>query len=229
MVGGLAPFLVEDDARAGGGNVTVALIHVEGLEILDRVALLRRNHRARHDLEQVDEAALALQLVHRRLGNAMMCGQPAQRRNLVVGVVVDVGAGMAAEVVNQERQQVGDGAPLGVAVVCPEGPEHPLAFIAQPQAVEVFESARIIGIALDVVEHVTVVCGGQHAKPLTGLGVAQLEAGRAARAPIGLQPRLRGEPGLGLDSHPRHPFGARSESPPSSQHPPLRASASATG
>ena len=86
--------LVVDDDRVGGvGDGGVAGLHVERLELLDRVgALGHPDRRADHGV-QVDEHAVAQQLVDRVLAHPVARCQPEQGRGLVGGVVVDVQVG----------------------------------------------------------------------------------------------------------------------------------------
>src|SRR5947208_568978 len=105
--------------------------------------------------------------------------------------MVDVGVREAAHAVDEERKKIGRGAALVLAVVRPEGAEPPFAAIAEPHAMEVFEAAGEVRIALDVVEYVAVVGGGEQAEALARFRVAQFERRRAAGASRRLQTRLR--------------------------------------
>lgn len=79
---------------------------------------------------------------------------------------------------------------FGLPVMRPNRLEAPGAILAEPEAVQIFEAAGIIGIALDVVEDVAFIGLGQQIEAAAELMVAKLEAGCAAIAPRRLQARL---------------------------------------
>ncbi len=117
--------LVVDDDRVGGvGDRGVAGLHVEGLELLDRVGALGDPDRRAHHGVQVDEHALAQQLVDLVLTHPVAGREAEQGRGLVGGVVVDVQVGPALTALVQPADEVDEGLPLGLTVVGPEGAEH---------------------------------------------------------------------------------------------------------
>ncbi len=88
--------LVVDDDRVGGvGDGRLPRGHVERLELLDRVRALRDPDGGAHDGVQVDEDAVAQQLVDLVLADPVPGGQAQERGGLVGGVVVDVQVGPA--------------------------------------------------------------------------------------------------------------------------------------
>jgi hypothetical protein len=89
----LQPLLVLDEGEAGAGLRALALRHVELLDLLERVRLLRDPHALADDPEEVHEDAAAQQLVHLVLARGVAAHQPLDGPGLVGGVVVDVHPG----------------------------------------------------------------------------------------------------------------------------------------
>ena len=194
----LPPALVEDHARACGCDIGLALFHIEGFEIFDRIALLGCDQRARHHAEQIDKPPLSLELVNGRLADAVFCRQTTESCNFIVRIMIDVRLRVALQMRREELKQRGHRFALGGTVMRPEGTEAPFARIAQPDAVQIFEAALIKGITLDVVEEVAVVGFGQQPETLAGFIIPQGESRRSAGSARGLEPRLRLKPLLCL-------------------------------
>ena len=203
---GLAVPVVDDDAVAARDNLRRAGRHVEALEALDRVARLADAHRLAHHPVQVHHAVRAQQLVHGAFRRRVHRGEAAQRRLLVGRVMIEVGAGRTAEPAREEGHQLREGALLLHPVVGPEGLEAQLrpagyglalrlAGRGPPEhAAEIFETARVHRVALEVEEEVVRVGRGQpvEAEPRRGVeGLADTDTGGRA---LLLQPRLLREP-----------------------------------
>ena len=84
--------------RPGVAQVDLALEAVERLHLLDRVALDRGPERLADRAQQVDQDALAKQLVDLVLARAVAAHQPLERGRFVRRVVVDVQVRVGARV-----------------------------------------------------------------------------------------------------------------------------------
>ncbi len=191
--------VVDDDALRAPLDLALAGVHVEGLELLDRVRALRHPDAGSHDGVEVDEDAVAQQLVDVVLAHAVPGGEPQQRRRLVGRVVVDVQVGPAAAPGGEVLDEVDEGAPLLRPVVGPEGPEpwragvdldHPEEVLQAPGRRPALLPQRV---ALEVEEDVALAGAGHPAQgvgvddlvPDAALGVGvlgELEAGLRAEA-----------------------------------------------
>ncbi len=108
------PFLERDDAAASVAQVDLALEAIELLHLLDRVALDRGAQGLPDRAQQVDQDALAEELVHLVFARAVATHQPLQRGRLVRGVVVDVHVGVGREACHEKVHQFLEGPPLGI-------------------------------------------------------------------------------------------------------------------
>ena len=194
-----APGVVHDDAVAAVGRVGRARVHVERLELLDRVARRADAEPLAHDAVQIDEAPAPEQLVDERLARAVRHRQALHRALLVRRVVVEVRLGMNLEVRHQRVDERLEAPPLLVPVVRPERaeavrrlPRHGRAFReravdvgAREHAAQVLEPARFERIALEVEEQVGGVGGRQTIEPEPRAPRQELPLGRDRRAAFG--------------------------------------------
>ena len=199
-VAGLQPALVLDHAEPCRGDDTLALGHVELLDLLDRVRLDRRLERLADDPVQVDQDVAAQDPIDLVLPCAVAAHQALEGRRLVRRVVVDVHGRLAREPLDDEvDERLEHGLLLG-RVVCPERMEHALAGDLLDPAEEVLDAA-VHGpwVGLDVEEDVErrpLRQGRQTTVRL--LAQRQQLAAQAARAPpFELDPGLIVEPGVG--------------------------------
>ena len=141
---------------------------------------------AAHDGEQIDEAALAQQPVEEGLADPVLRGQPPQRGDLVGArsdrcARPDTPRAARGRTRADPRQRLR----LGGMVMRPERAE----LAVEPDAVQVFEAALEMRIALDVVEDVARLRLGQQVKALARLRAgavrtrARRSCGRAAAGP----------------------------------------------
>ena len=112
----LDPLLEADDGLVAAGDVRRADEAVELLDLLDRVALGRGADRLPDDAVEVDEHLLAQEVVDLGLAGAVLAHEAGQRRALVVGVVIDVHAGVAPPALDDPVDELLERGALGVAV-----------------------------------------------------------------------------------------------------------------
>src|SRR5690606_38907966 len=86
----------------------------------------------------------------------------------------------------EKLQKVRQSPRFGAVIMRPES----LGLAVEPDAVEIFEAAFVMRIALDIVEKIARLRRGQKIKALAGFGLAQLEGRRPGLAGV-LQARLR--------------------------------------
>ena len=164
----------------------------EDLHLLEPVARHRGDDPAAHDLEQVDEDAAAQQVVDLRLAGAVAAHQPAQRGDLVGGVVVDVHVGVLAQARVDEVDERLERGLLARVVV---GPERREVVVRVEHAPEVLEAPVLVPerVALDVEEEVAGRGVGQEREAGVGVRREELVDGLAGLAALELEPR----PGAG--------------------------------
>ena len=121
-------------------------------------------------------------------------------------IMVDVGLRMAFKAAAQELHQFRKRLGLGLAVMGPERLELPV----EPEAVEVFEAAVEMRIALYVVEQIAPVRLRQQVESLARLGRKQ-PVPRLSGLPRMLELRLRRQRPERLRLHALHPLPARGE------------------
>ena len=155
---------------------------------------------------EIDEPPLPQQLIEKPLPDAVLRRQPPQRRDLVMRVVVDVRLWMALEAEAQKLHQLGKRLGLGLAVM---GPER-LELSVEPEAVEVFETAVDMRIALHVVEQIAAVRFRQKVEPLARLRRKQPVL-RLSGLSCMLELRLRRQRPQRLRLHALHPLPAHGE------------------
>ena len=153
----LAPLFVIDDAGAGAGHFPFALGHVEGFDVLDRIARLGYADGFAHDLVEIDESFLAQQLVDLGFAYAVQGHQALDGSDFVVGVVVDVRSGVLAQMIGHKIDKGGEGSLLLGAIVCPEVAIDPLSFVAQANAKQVFEPTLLQRVAFHIEEEITFI------------------------------------------------------------------------
>ena len=117
------PLLEHEDRGAALLDLGLALDGQEDLEVLDRVARLRDAQRVADDGVEVDEDVAAEEVVDLPLARAVLAHEALERGHLVGGVVVDVHGRVGAEALVEEVDELLERAPLGLAVVRPEGGE----------------------------------------------------------------------------------------------------------
>jgi hypothetical protein len=150
----LEPLLVEHDRVVPRAEIGVAL-EVEGLDLLEPVALVREAQSLRHDFIEIDEDLAAKQVVELFLARPVFAREPLQRGDFVRGVVVDVHRRVRSASLADQVDHALDRAPFLRPVVCPERSERPGRVDDSP---EVLEPAAGLPerVALDVEEKVAV-------------------------------------------------------------------------
>ncbi len=198
--------MVDDDAVGTRLDRALALVHVERLELLDGVRALRDADGGTHHGVEVDEDAVAEQLVDLVLVHPVARREPEQRRRLVRRVVVDVQVGPAAPALGDVVDELDERLTLGRPVVRPERPEpwgtgvdldHPEEVLQAPHG-----GAALLpeGIALEVEEDVALA---RRRHPAERIGVNHLVADPAVRIGVllELEPGLLAQPGQGRGPH----------------------------
>ena len=156
----LEPRLELDDAGGRVAQLDVPREAIDGLELLDRVALDAGANALSHRSEQVDQHATAQQAVDLRLARAVSAHQALQGGRLVGCVVVDVQIRVALEPFGEEVHERLEGGPLAgrchvaraVPVARPEGGERA---VHVEDAEEVVEAVVVgVRVALDIEEEV---------------------------------------------------------------------------
>ena len=149
---GLQPRLEPDERPRRGRQIDVAREAVEGLQLLDRVALDRRAQPLPDHAVQVHEHPPAQQPVHLVLAGGVAAHQALDGRGLVRGVVIDVEVRVLRPTRHEPVDEVLERAPLGRRV---ERPARLVAAVAVHGAEEVLQAAvPREGVALDVEEDV---------------------------------------------------------------------------
>ena len=93
---GLDELVIGDDRLAARGHRADAqiLIHIERLKLLDRIGVLGDVHPRPHHGIQVDQHAIAQQLIDLGLAEAIAGREPQQPGAFVVGIVINVQVGI---------------------------------------------------------------------------------------------------------------------------------------
>ena len=182
------------DRVGGGGDLARAQVraHVQRLERLEAVILRAYPNALAYQREKVDQHAVAQQVVDVVLADAVVPGQPQQRRLLVGGVMVDVHVRVPAATFAHHRQEILQRAAFLVAVVRPQRVEA-VSRVEYPEQILQAPAAAVGGpqrVALEVEEQVPTVGVGQQRQRLR---VGDLVGRFAVLARRDLQPGLGGE------------------------------------
>ncbi len=145
--------LVLDDRRTAVLDLGLPLEVEERLDLLEPVPLDRRRQAALDHLVEIDEDAAAEQVVHLGLARSVAAHQAAQRRDLVLRVVVDVQGGVLDEPGVHAIDEALERPPLARVVIGPQRVEAPADVEHAP---EVLERALLVPerVAFDVEEQV---------------------------------------------------------------------------
>ena len=185
-VAGEHPLLEGDDRGAALLDLRLALERQERLQLLQPVARPRDVQAAADDLVEVDEDAAPEQVVELGLARAVLAHQPAQRRDLVGGVVVDVQRRVGGEPLVDE---VDEALERGALLLAGGGEDRLEAAVGVEDAPEVLEAALVVPerVALEVEEEVARRGVGEEREARLGLRLEDHVLVVAGRASVELQ------------------------------------------
>ncbi len=98
--------------------------HIERLELLERVGLLRDAHAGAYHRIQVDQDTVTQQVIDLLLPDPVARGQTQQGRLLIGRVVIDVQVGMGDPTLREVGQEVGEGLLLLAPIMRPKRSEE---------------------------------------------------------------------------------------------------------